>query len=46
MEHLDVFFMMVGVAYSCWLVLKTLIRFDYEVSRRHRRRRRNAPQHG
>ena len=45
MEHLDVFFMLVGVTYSCWLVLKALIRFDYEVTRKHRRRRRSAAQH-
>jgi len=36
MEHLDVFFMMVGVVYSCYIVLAALIKLDYQVKRRRR----------
>lgn len=37
MEHLDVFFMVVGVLYSCYVVLESVLRLDYQV--RHRKRR-------
>ena len=37
MEHLDVFFMVVGVLYSCYVVLESVLRLDYQVKRRRRR---------
>ncbi len=37
MEHLDVFFMVVGVLYSCYVVLESVLRLDYQVRRRRRR---------
>ena len=37
MEHLDVFFMLVGVVYSCYVVLESVLRLDYQVRRRRRR---------
>ena len=37
MEHLDVFFMVVGVLYSCYVVLESVLRLDYLVRRRRRR---------
>ena len=37
MEHLDVFFMVVGVVYSCYVVLESVLRLDYQVRRRRRR---------
>ena len=37
MEHLDVFFMVVGVLYSCYVVLESVLRLDYQVRRRKRR---------
>lgn len=37
MEHLDVFFMLVGVVYSCYVVLESVLRLDYQVRRRKRR---------
>ena len=37
MEHLDVFFMVVGVLYSCHVVLESVLRLDYQVRRRRRR---------
>lgn len=36
MEHLDTLFMMVGVVYSCYVVVAGLVRLDYQV-RKHRR---------
>ena len=37
MEHLDVFFMVVGVLYSCYVVLESVLRLDYQIRRRKRR---------
>ena len=37
MEHLDVFFMVVGVIYSCYVVLESVLRLDYQMRRRRRR---------
>lgn len=37
MEHLDVFFMVVGVMYSCYVLLESVLRLDYQVRRRKRR---------
>ena len=37
MEHLDVFFMVVGVLYSSYAVLESVLRLDYQVRRRRRR---------
>ena len=37
MEHLDVFFMMVGVLYSTYVVVSALLKLDYQVKRRRRR---------
>ena len=37
MEHLDEFFMVVGVLYSCYVVLESVLRLDYQVRRRRRR---------
>jgi len=37
MEHLDVFFMMVGVLYSTYVVVNTLLKLDYQVRRRRKR---------
>lgn len=40
MEHLDVFFMMVGVLYSSYVVVNTLLKVDYQARRRRRRAQR------
>lgn len=37
MEHLDVFFMVVGVIYSCYVVLESVLQLDYQMRRRKRR---------
>ena len=37
MEHLDVFFMMVWVLYSTYVVVNTLLKLDYQVKRRRRK---------
>ena len=37
MEHLDIFFMVVGVLYSCYVVLESVLRLDYQIRRRRRR---------
>ena len=37
MEHLDVFFMMVGVLYSTYVVVNMLLKLDYQFKRRRRR---------
>ena len=37
MEHLDVFFMMVGVLYSTYVVVNALLKLDDQVHRRRRR---------
>ena len=38
MEHLDVFFMAVGVLYSCYVVVNGILKLDYQVSRKRRKR--------
>jgi len=40
MEHLDVFFMMVGVLYSCYAVVCGILKLDYQISRKRRRSRK------
>jgi len=37
MEHLDKIFMVVGVLYTCYIVLETILKLDYQIRRRKRR---------
>lgn len=37
MEHLDLFFMIVGVVYACYVVVGAIIKLDTSVKKRRRR---------
>lgn len=36
MENLGTLFMLVGVGYTCYVVMELLVRLDYQVRRRNR----------
>ena len=38
MEHLDIIFMMIGVVYTSYVIVEGMLRLDYQVRRRKRRR--------
>ena len=40
MEHLDLFFMLVGVIYTCYVAVEAIVRLDYQVKRRRKRQHR------
>ena len=37
MKHLDLIFIMVGVAYTCYGLMAVLLKLEYQNRRRHRR---------
>ena len=37
MEHLDTVFMMIGVIYTCYLLMEVLLKLEYQRKRRRRR---------